>query len=167
MGFSCLLYNRYAPASGEIFGILKQMKEDFAKNLSSAQQEEEQARQAFKELKVAKEAQMAAARKQQANFEAELADNLEKKATAEQDLADTEAQLSDDQKFLLNLRQRCKTSDAEYSPMSLSLLSAETPPAPATRYRTCCPQGMRLNCCSAELEEMRLPDSSFFSLVSP
>eukprot|EP00397_Hematodinium_sp_SG-2012_P020536 GEMP01021161.1.p1 GENE.GEMP01021161.1~~GEMP01021161.1.p1 ORF type:complete len:666 (+),score=227.33 GEMP01021161.1:132-2129(+) len=108
-------FKSYAPQSGQIFGILKQMREDFESNLSDAQREEHQARAAFAELKAAKESQMAATRKQQANFEADLADNMEKKAAAEQDLEDTEEQLSNDQKFLANLRARCSKSDEEYN----------------------------------------------------
>eukprot|EP00397_Hematodinium_sp_SG-2012_P016870 GEMP01017224.1.p1 GENE.GEMP01017224.1~~GEMP01017224.1.p1 ORF type:complete len:665 (+),score=228.33 GEMP01017224.1:265-2259(+) len=108
-------FQSYAPQSGQIFGILKQLQEDFEANLSDAQRTEQQARAAFKELKAAKESQLRATRKQQANFEASLADNMEKKASAEEDLQDTEEQLSNDQKFLLNLRRRCKESDEEYN----------------------------------------------------
>jgi len=107
-------FQSYAPQSGQIFGILKQMREDFEANLSESQKTEQQARATFKELKAAKEQQLAAGRKQQANFEEELADNMEKKAQAEEDLHDTEEALSDDQKFLLNLRNRCKETDEEY-----------------------------------------------------
>lgn len=108
-------FQSYSSQSGQIFGILKQMREDFEGNLSESQKTEQQARAAFKELKAAKEQQMAAGRNQQANFEEELADNLEKKAQAEEDLHDTEENLSNDQKFLLNLRKRCKESDEEYN----------------------------------------------------
>ena len=51
----------YAPQSGAIFGILKQMKETFEKNLSESQKQEMRSQQAFEELKAAKEAQIAAA----------------------------------------------------------------------------------------------------------
>merc|ERR1719311_1332304 len=45
----------YAPQSGEIFGILKQMKETFETNLSSSQKEEMANQKAYEELKAAKE----------------------------------------------------------------------------------------------------------------
>merc|ERR1719160_1678068 len=45
----------YQPASGQIFGILKQMKEEFESNLSTEQKTEQQAVSDFKELKKAKE----------------------------------------------------------------------------------------------------------------
>jgi hypothetical protein len=45
----------YAPQSGEIFGILKQMKETFETNLSDSQKEEMANQKAYEELKAAKE----------------------------------------------------------------------------------------------------------------
>merc|ERR1719484_232816 len=50
----------YAPQSGEIFGILKQMKETFETNLSSSQKEEMANQKAHEELKAAKEDEIAA-----------------------------------------------------------------------------------------------------------
>merc|ERR1711881_778096 len=50
----------YAPQSGEIFGILKQMKETFETNLSSSQKEEMANQKAYEELKAAKEAEIKA-----------------------------------------------------------------------------------------------------------
>merc|ERR1719183_3118544 len=41
----------YAPQSGAIFGILKQMKETFESNLSASQKEEMQSQQAYDDLK--------------------------------------------------------------------------------------------------------------------
>merc|ERR1719324_1963942 len=43
-----------APASGEIFGILKQMKEAFESNLASSQKEEMTNQKAYEDLKAAK-----------------------------------------------------------------------------------------------------------------
>merc|ERR1719333_1767704 len=45
----------YAPQSGEIFGILKQMKETFESNLSDSQKEEMANQKAYEDLKAAKE----------------------------------------------------------------------------------------------------------------
>merc|ERR1719453_2683177 len=50
----------YQSASGEIFGILKQMKESFEENLNSAQVEETADNKAFDDLKTAKTAEIAA-----------------------------------------------------------------------------------------------------------
>merc|ERR1719482_1881754 len=48
----------YAPQSGQIFGILKQMKETFETNLGSSQKEEMQSQAAYEDLKAAKEEEM-------------------------------------------------------------------------------------------------------------
>merc|ERR1719377_394675 len=54
----------YAPQSGAIFGILKQMKETFETNLSSSQKEEMANQKAYEELKAAKEAEIKAGQEQ-------------------------------------------------------------------------------------------------------
>jgi hypothetical protein len=50
----------YAPQSGQIFGILKQLKEDFESNLSASQKEELANQETYKALKETKEAEIAA-----------------------------------------------------------------------------------------------------------
>merc|ERR1712182_66656 len=45
----------YAPASGQIYGILKQMKETFESNLSQSQKDELANQKAYEDLKAAKE----------------------------------------------------------------------------------------------------------------
>merc|ERR1719478_1839318 len=47
----------YSPQSGQIFGILKTMKDDFETNLSQEQKEEMKAVEDFKEMSAAKTAQ--------------------------------------------------------------------------------------------------------------
>merc|ERR1719321_579508 len=54
----------YAPASGQIFGILKQMKETFESNLSNSQKEELASQKAYEDLKAAKEEEIAAGQAQ-------------------------------------------------------------------------------------------------------
>jgi len=110
----------YAPQSGQIFGVLRQMKEDFENNLSDAQREEKEAAESFAQLKAAKLEELAAGKKQLGDFEASLADTMEKHAQAGEDLQSTEDQLDTDQKFLLNLRKRCSETDAEFERRSKS-----------------------------------------------
>merc|ERR1719183_2729567 len=50
----------YAPQSGEIFGILKQMQETFEADLSNSQKEEIASQAAYKDLKAAKEEEISA-----------------------------------------------------------------------------------------------------------
>merc|ERR1719401_2694391 len=54
----------YAPQSGEIFGILRQMRETFESNLSASQKEEMANQKAYEELKAAKEAEIKAGQEQ-------------------------------------------------------------------------------------------------------
>jgi len=105
----------YAPQSGEIFGILTDMKDQFEANLSQAQKEEMEAQKAFEELKAAKEAEIAAGKEQLDNKKAELAKTDEDNAQAKQDLEDTRNSLSADQKFLMDLKEKCAQTDAEWA----------------------------------------------------
>merc|ERR1719182_941226 len=104
----------YAPQSGAIFGILKQMKETFENNLSASQKEEMLSQQAYQDLKAAKLAEIKAGEEQRDTKAQELADTDSAKAQADQDLEDTRNSLSADQKFLLNLKETCQMTDAEW-----------------------------------------------------
>lgn len=46
---------QYAPQSGEIFGILRNMKDTFESNLANSQKEEMENQKAYEDLKAAKE----------------------------------------------------------------------------------------------------------------
>merc|ERR1712048_13654 len=83
----------YAPQSGEIFGILKQMKETFESDLSAEQKAELAAQKAYEELKAAKEAEIAAGQSQIDTKTQELATTDEKNAQAKVDVEDTKASL--------------------------------------------------------------------------
>merc|ERR1719323_2855052 len=83
----------YAPQSGEIFGILRQMKETFEANLSDAQKEEMANQKAYEDLKAAKEAEIAA--------------GLEQIDTKTESLAA-------DEQFLLMLKEKCSVTDKEW-----------------------------------------------------
>merc|ERR1719487_932666 len=101
-------FQSYAPQSGAIFGILKQMKETFETNLSQAQKDELAAQDAYNELKTAKLAEINASKKA-----VDIAETDEKCAQAKENLADTRDALSADQKFLLDLKEKCRMTDAE------------------------------------------------------
>merc|ERR1711907_860011 len=68
----------YAPQSGAIFGILKQMKETFETNLASSQKEEAANQKAYEDLKSAKETEITAGQEQVDAKTIELADTDEK-----------------------------------------------------------------------------------------
>merc|ERR1739848_762507 len=104
----------YAPQSGEIFGILKQMKETFESNLSASQKEETANQKAYEELKAAKEAEIAAGQAQVETKTQELADNNEKLSQAKVDVDDTRKSLSADEQFLMMLKEKCQMTDQEW-----------------------------------------------------
>merc|ERR1712066_475437 len=104
----------YAPQSGEIFGILRQMKETFEANLSDAQKEEMANQKAYEDLKAAKEAEIAAGQSQIDTKTQELADTDEKLAKAKEDIEDTRNSLAADEKFLMMLKEKCQMTDKEW-----------------------------------------------------
>jgi len=103
-----------APASGEIFGILKQMKESFETNLANAQKEEATSQKDYEDLKAAKSAEIAAGQDLADTKTQELAAADEKNAQSKQDLDDTRNTLAADQAFLANLKEQCQNVDQEY-----------------------------------------------------
>merc|ERR1719504_172787 len=68
----------YAPQSGQIFGILEQMKEDFEVNLSEAQKSEAKAKSEYESLKAAKEDEIATGRKLIVSIDGSIAETQEK-----------------------------------------------------------------------------------------
>merc|ERR1719252_16921 len=96
-----------APASGEIFGILKQMKESFETNLANSQKEEMQSQKDYEDLKAAKDEEIAAGQDQIDTKTSELASTDEKNAQSKQNLEDTEASLAADTEFLAMLKEKC------------------------------------------------------------
>jgi len=104
----------YAPQSGEIFGILKQMKETFEGNLGSEQKEEMAAQATFADLKKAKEAEIAAGQDSVDSKSERLATADETLAQSKEDLDDTSASWSADKKFLMEVKLRCKNTDKEW-----------------------------------------------------
>ena len=105
----------YAPQSGQIVGILSQMKEDFEGDLKNAQAEEATAVSEFTQLKKAKEDELAAGKAQQDQLEQDDAEFREKNAQAYEEYLDTEEQVNTDTEFLRNLKKRCATADEEYA----------------------------------------------------
>jgi len=104
----------YAPASGQIFGILSQMKETFETNLSDSQKLEMNMQNSYDQVKTAKVAEIQAGQNQIDKKTEELAQTDESNAQAKQDLKDTKATLSADEEFLMMLKKLCSKVDAEY-----------------------------------------------------
>jgi len=104
----------YAPQSGEIFGILKTMKETFEANLADTQKEEATNLKAYEELKEAKEEEIAAGQDQIDKKTKEKTDADEFLAHGMQDIEDTKANLAADETFLANLKEKCSMTDKEW-----------------------------------------------------
>jgi len=103
-----------APASGEIFGILKQMKESFETNLANSQKEEMQSQKDYEDLKAAKEAEIKAGQDLIDTKTVELGTTDEKNAQSKESLSDTRETLAADTAFLADLKERCQNMDQEY-----------------------------------------------------
>merc|ERR1711933_470891 len=101
----------YAPQSGEIFGILRQMLETFESNLSQSQKEELASQKAYEDLKKAKEDEIAAGQAQIDKKTEQLADTDEKNAQAKEDIEDTKKSLAADEEFLMMLKEKCSMTD--------------------------------------------------------
>jgi len=105
----------YAPESGAIFGILKQMKEGFETNMADASTEETRAVSEFTSMKKAKTDQIKAATDLSKSKTIELGDTKAALAADKQDLKDTTAQMEADTAFLENVKSTCATADEDYA----------------------------------------------------
>jgi len=103
----------YAPQSGAIFGVLKNMKESFEAGLANSQKEEMQGVAAYEELKAAKEDEIESGSEQVETKKSQLAGAEEKCATDKQALADTTAALKADRDFMAMLKSTCASADAQ------------------------------------------------------
>jgi hypothetical protein len=111
---TAFVQEEYEPASGEIFGILKQMKESFETNLANSQKEEMQSQKDYEDLKAAKEAEIKAGTELADTKTTELAAADEKNAQSKESLSDTRDVLAADTEFLANLKEQCQNMDQEY-----------------------------------------------------
>jgi len=108
----------YVPKSGEVVGILKQLKDEMDKDLADAMSAEDEAISAYKELMAAKTKEVAALTKA-------IEEKLERIATLgvqiaemKNDLTDAEESLIEDTKFLADLEKNCATKTAEWDERS-------------------------------------------------
>lgn len=108
-------FQSYAPQSGQIFGILKQMKADFSVDLDEANAKEATAVKEFEALKAAKDEEIATGKKMVVQLDQEFAEMGEKKALAFKELEATKAQLELDRTFLKTLQEKCSVSDEEFA----------------------------------------------------
>merc|ERR1740117_1984880 len=105
----------YNAQSSQIFGLLNTMKEEFERDLSTAQKQELNAEVSFQKLKSAKVSEIMAAGQSLEEKTGELADTHQRVAQAKEDTELTAEQISNDEKFLKDLVKRCASADEEYA----------------------------------------------------
>jgi hypothetical protein len=107
-----------AAQSGEIIGILKQMKTEFGSNLKQMRGGEDKAVLDYTALKEAKTSEIDAGEKMIKEKTALLGRTKVKLSSAKEDSEDTTTALDADRAFLLDLKERCSVSDAEWEERS-------------------------------------------------
>jgi len=97
----------YNSQSGEILGVLKQLKEEMEGDLSEGQKREQARAAGFAELRAAKSAEIADGEKMAEQKEDELARTDNNLAEGKEDLGQEKKVLAEDQQFLKNLKAMC------------------------------------------------------------
>jgi len=108
----------YNSASGEIFGVLRRMKEEFEADLSQKQKDEAKSAEDFAAMSQAKSSQISIAKEKLDAMESEHASNQKALSDAKEDLEATRKQRSVDVEFLRNLRVTCQGIDKEWQQRS-------------------------------------------------
>merc|ERR1740117_2325009 len=105
----------YAPASGEIVGILKTMNDEMKADLASATAAEEADIKSFDGLVAAKTKEINALQKSIETKTARVGEIAVKTAEAENDLEDTKEDLEESKKFLADLDANCENKKKEWA----------------------------------------------------
>merc|ERR1719498_1687224 len=107
--------DQYAPASGEILGILKQMKDEMEKDLAEMIEEENKAKAGYEELMAAKKNEIEAATKAIEEKLQRGGDLAVQIVEMKNDLAETKEALEEDKKFLADLEKNCDLKKKEWA----------------------------------------------------
>merc|ERR1719478_548684 len=105
----------YAPASGQITGILKQMSDTMEANLATATSEENAAIKDFDALVAAKTKQINALTKEVESKTSRIGELGVELVTLKEDLDDTTKSLAEDEAFLKDLDKNCQTKEDEWA----------------------------------------------------
>jgi len=105
----------YAPQSGQITGILKQMKDTMEAALAEAMAQEEKAKADYKGLMVAKKKEIEALQKSIETKLARIGEMGVEVVNMMEDLDDTKKSLEEDKAFLADLEKNCATKEAEWA----------------------------------------------------
>merc|ERR1719313_1401378 len=107
--------NGYAPASGEIVGILKQMGDTMEKDLAEVIAAEDTAKSDFEGLVAAKEKEIASATKAIEEKTKRVGEVAVEIVNLKEDLEDTIETLAEDKKFLADLEKNCAAKEKEWA----------------------------------------------------
>ena len=107
-------HSDYAPQSGQITGILKQMRDTMQADLDTTTATEEEALKNFDALVAAKEKQINSLTKEIEDKMARLGDGGVKLSEMKEDLEDTTESLAEDKQFLADLDKSCATKQGEW-----------------------------------------------------
>merc|ERR1719464_540166 len=105
--------NEYAPQSGQITGILKDMGDTMKRSLADATAREEASKTSFEELMAAKTKEFKALSTSIETKSAQIGESSVSLVQMKEDLTDTQEALLEDNKFLAGLEKSCKTKTAE------------------------------------------------------
>jgi hypothetical protein len=105
----------YAPASGQIVGILKQMTDTMEKTLADVTEEEEASIKNYDELMAAKTKEINALTKSIETKIAQIGELGVQLVTQKEDLDDTTKAVTEDEAFLKDLEKNCKTKEDEWA----------------------------------------------------
>merc|ERR1719456_832218 len=105
----------YAPQSGEIVGILKQMADTMETDLADIIAAEEEAAANFEEMMKAKTEQIEACTKEIEEKLVRLGNSGVELVNLKEDLEDTKTSLEEDKKFLEDLEKNCATKKEEWT----------------------------------------------------
>jgi len=104
----------YNNRSGAIFGMLKQMKDDFEKQLADSIASEAAKEDSFAKLKATKMAEIKAAKEQKVAKDTELGQAKMDKSNAETEKKATVEALGEDREFLVDMEKKCKDATEGY-----------------------------------------------------
>merc|ERR1719421_2596293 len=107
--------DQYAPQSGEILGILKQLRDEMNADRKDAIEKEEAAKKAFEELVTAKEKEIEAATQAIEEKLQRVGDLGVEIVNLKNDLEETAGSLLEDKKFLADLQKNCDEKKAEWA----------------------------------------------------
>jgi len=105
----------YVPQSGEIVGILKQMKDEMEKDLADLTSQEASAQANYEALVAAKKKEIEANTKAIEEKTERVGNIAVEVATKANDLEDTKEGLEEDKKFLADLEKNCELKKAEWA----------------------------------------------------